>query len=154
MNVQQFGLYILKDDYFVRFKNDFLIHNKNENRPFYCSFVDSKGLIWFIPLSSQIQTYERKIKKDEEKHGECLFCYIGKVAGMKRAFLIGRMFPVTSRYIRREYTIKGEPYKVKNKNDIKNIQSRAKAYIAMIKSGKLKSDVDLKAILIELENEL
>lgn len=153
MDIKQFGLYILKDDYFVRFDNGFLIQNKNENRPFYCSFVDSKGLIWFIPLSSQVEKYEGKIKNAIEKHGESLFCYIGKVAGKKRAFLIGQMFPVTNQYIRREYTIKGEPYRVKNKNDIKNIQSRAKAYIAMVKAGKLKAEVDLNAIIKELENE-
>ncbi len=153
MKIQQFGLYILKDDYFVRFSNEYLIHNKNENRPFYCSFMDANGIIWFIPLSSQIETYERKIEKDIKKYGDCMYYYIGKVAGIKRAFLIGRMFPVTEQYIRREYTIKGEHYKIKNKVDIKNVQTKAKTYVAMVKAGKLKPDVDLMKIIEELSDK-
>lgn len=63
MEIKPFGLYSLKDDYFDRFKDSFLVQNKSENRPYYCSFKDCNGLIWFIPLSSQVDTYRIKINK-------------------------------------------------------------------------------------------
>ena len=67
MGIIEYGLYNIKDKYFSDFKNNFFVDNKCENRPHYCTFTDKKGTIWFIPLSTQTEPYQKKIEKDAAK---------------------------------------------------------------------------------------
>ena len=91
-----YGLYSIKDSYFSDFKRPYWMDNKNEGRPYYYLLQDSDGVHWVIPLSSQVENYERKIVREEAKRGagNCIYYHIGKIASAKRVFLIGDMFPV------------------------------------------------------------
>ena len=148
MEIVRYGLYSILDIYFEDFKSDYFCDNKRENRPYYCAFTDADGIIWFIPISNQVDKYKCKIAKDEQnsKDGKCLFYHIGKVAGRDQAFLIGDMFPVSSKYIKKEYTISSNHYVVGNQILIKEIHIRASKYLSLVKWGKLKPYVNIMEI--------
>lgn len=146
MEIIEYGLYNIYDKYFSDFKNDFLVDNKCENRPNYYTFKDKDNIIWFIPLSTQTQSYKAKINKDIEKHGNCLFYHIGIIAGIERVFLIGNMFPVTAKYIKKEYTINNKHYIVENKDLIKQINKKATKYLLLVQQKKLQPKVDILKI--------
>ncbi len=147
MEITQFGLYCIDDTYFEEYKknNDFK-DNKRENRPNYCTFIDSEKIIWLIPMSSQVETYTKKIEKDKQHHKECIFYHIGKVNGTDRVFLIGKMFPVTVKYIKRPYTYQDIPYVIENKDLIKQLNKRSKKYLALVKNQKIVPDIDIMKI--------
>lgn len=146
MDIVQYGLYNISDTYFVDFKdisNDFS-YNKNENRPNYLSYQDD-GIIWFIPMSSQVTKYKSKIESDEEKYGEgnCIFYYTGNIAGKEKVFLIGKMFPLTEKYIKKPYTIGNTHYILKNSTDVHNIHKRVSKYISLVKNNKIKPQINI-----------
>lgn len=151
-DVKKFGLYNVKDDYFNTFNNKYFSDNKQEKRPFYCSFIDCKGTIWLIPLSTQVANYKEKIIKDEKKHGKgkCLFYHIGKVAGKDRVFLIGNMLPISTIYIKKEFQINRRHYIV-SQNSLKSaIQQKSSKYLKLTRLGKLKPNIDI----LQIEKEL
>lgn len=118
------------------------------------SFTDKDNITWLIPLSSQVDNYKEKIKRDEEKHRFCLFYHIGRIMGIERAFLIGNMFPITSQYIKKPYTFSGVHYVIENENLIKELRKRAKRYILLVEQGKLRPNVDIMSIRDKLKDEL
>lgn len=62
MAIIEHGFYILDEQFFVDFPDEYLKGNKTENRPHYYCLTDPKtGLAWMIPLSNQIEKYERLI---------------------------------------------------------------------------------------------
>ncbi|WP_373163424.1 type III toxin-antitoxin system CptIN family toxin [Agathobaculum sp. Marseille-P7918] len=146
----QFGLYSIKDQFFQDFKSPYFPYNKFENRPYFCSVKDSSGIWWMIPLSTQVDTYQKKIQADEKKYGMCLYYHIGLIAGYKRVFLIGSMFPITEKYIKKEYTMAGTHYVVKNAKLIKEVQKRAKKYLSLVEHSKMKPSIDV----IKIRNAL
>lgn len=150
MNIVDFGLYTVKDEYFNKYKSTYFSDNKKENRPYYLSLTDKDGIIWLIPLSSQIEAYRAKIKKDTENKGSCLFYHIGIIHKKESVFLIGNIFPVTPLYLSNEYTYSNIHYIVKNATLIKEISKRTKKFLALVKSGKLKPNVDIMAIKNDL----
>jgi hypothetical protein len=152
MSVVPHGLYTVSNEYFVRFKSPYLTDNKLENRPYYYAFRDKDGIIWLIPLSSQVESYSNKIARDERRYGSgrCLYYHIGKIAGKNRVFLIGNMFPVTQDYIKKEYTLFGQHYVVRNEKLIKEIHPRAVRYLSLVRDGKLNPTVDILNIRDEL----
>lgn len=154
MKVTNYGLYNVKDEYFNKYRSSYFSDNKSENRPYYLSFIDNDGIIWLIPLSSQVDSYDSKIKAEVQKRGKCLFYHIGKVHGEDRVFLIGNMIPVTDYYILKEYTYSNIHYIVVNKKLIKDITIRAKKFLTLVSYGKLKSNVDIMAIKEDLLNNL
>ena len=151
MNIIDCGLYKLKDSYFEKFSSKFLIQNKSEKRPFYCAIRSADGIIWFIPLSTQVKSYKLIIEEDKEKYGNCLYYHIGRIAGRERVFLIGNMIPVKIEYIRSAFTIKGVPYIVKDKALIKAIMTKAKRYLSLVKAGKLRPNLDILKIQSKLQ---
>lgn len=152
MNIVDYGLYKVKDEYFEHFKSNYFTDNKSENRPYYLSFKDKDNIIWLIPLSSQTVNYQLKISQDIENRGECLFYYIDKIYGTDRVFLIGNMFPVTKEYILGEYTYSKIHYVVQDKKTIKEVSKRAKKFLTLVTYGKLKPYVDILSIKKELLN--
>lgn len=142
----QFGLYSVKDQFFNDFKSPYFSDNKFENRPYFCSFQDKSGVWWMIPLSTQVAAYQQKIEKDEEKYRMCLYYHIGKIAGHDRVFLIGNMFPVSEKYIKKEYTIAGAHYVVQNEALLREVQRRVKKYLSLVEHHKLKPYVDILGI--------
>lgn len=150
MEIVDYGLYNIKDEYFTDFKNDYWMDNKKENRPNYCVFKDKDGIIWFIPLSTQTEAYQKKIEKDESKHRSCIFYHIGTVNGKERVFLIGNMFPVTEKYIKKPYTVNNCAYVVGNKELIKQLHKKTNKYLTLVKTGKLKPNVDILKVKKQL----
>ena len=144
--IVQFGLYSIRDQFFIDFKNPYFSDNKAENRPYFCAFQDKTGVWWMIPLSTQVATYQKKITKDEQAHGMCLYYHIGKIAGQDRVFLIGNMFPVSKKYIKKEYTMAGTHYVIQNQLLLKEVQKRAKKYLVLIERQKMKPSIDVLEI--------
>lgn len=92
-------------------------YNKNASRPTYCCFEDTKhkGLFWAIPTGSidnknlnRINTY---IACDEGDIRSCYY-HIG-YTNQKAIFYISSAFPITDKYIQREYTTGGIPLELK-----------------------------------------
>lgn len=138
MELLEHGLYIVKEQYFTDFPSKHWMQNKSESRPHYYSFVDPKGVIWMIPMSSQIENYKAKIKKEEQKrNGRCLFYHIGKIAGKERVFIISDLFPITEDYIARAYTISSVEYVVRNETLNRELRSKAVKYIRLLEQKKL-----------------
>lgn len=105
------GFYIIKDDFFTEVNDPYLKGNKEQNRPHYYCFEDSEnGIYWMIPLSSRIDKYQRIIDKRLAAGKPCDTLYIVELDNnRKNVFLIQDIFPITADYIKREYTIAGNP---------------------------------------------
>lgn len=150
MELVTYGLYSVSDKYFADYKSEWFCDNKNENRPYFLSFLDKQGVIWLIPLSSQVQKYKNKIECDIQKYGSCLFYHIGEIYGNEKAFLIGNMFPVSESHITKPYTYSGKHYIVNNEQLIKDIKKRATKFLLLVEQGKLKPNVDILSIRNDL----
>ena len=148
--VPQFGLCIVSDLYFEDFPNVRHMDNKHENRPYFLAIREDSGVTWLLPLSSQVSKYRAKIQQDEKRHGSSLFHYITNVAGQERVVLIGNCIPVTDQYIVRPFTIRGTPYVFGSKDVCKQILSKFRRYIAMVRAGKLTPAVNI----LEIESVL
>ena len=107
------------------------------NRPHYYCFEDSDtGKFWMIPLSSRIDKY-KKIVENKEKAGKpCDIIHIVKLDDSREsAFLIQDMFPITEKYIEREYTIAGNHLMVTSEHVARTIEKKAKKVLKMLKRG-------------------
>ncbi len=153
MDIVTYGLYSVSDTYFSDYASEWFCDNKNENRPYYISFIDKSGVIWLIPLSSQVQNYKAKIDNDKNKYGDCLFYHIGVIHGSEKAFLIGNMFPISDEYIKKPYTYSNVHYIVKDQQLIKDIRKRATKFLLLVEQGKLKPHVDILSIRNDLLNK-
>lgn len=151
--MQSCGLYIVKDEFFTRFDaQQKLMDNKQERRPYYLGMQDKSGMLWLIPLSSQVSKYAAAIKRYEDKLGEgrCIFYYIAKVKGADKAFLIGDAFPCTAAYIKKPFTVNGTPYIFQNKEDIKALRSKLSQFVSLVRAKKLHPNANI----LELERQL
>ena len=142
------GLYILSDEYFVKYGQFGMMSNKYENRPYYLALEGTNGIIWLVPLSSKVEKYRLSIAADEEKHGKgnCIFHYIARVKRRDSAFLIGDAIPVVEKYLLRPFMVNGAPFIVEDKQDVKAIQSKLARYLTLVRNGKLKPYVDILGI--------
>ena len=152
MNLVPYGIYKVKDQYFRDFPspNDRYVHNKSENRPYYLAIQDQNGIIWLLPMSTQVEKYRAKIAADECKYDECITCFLMPYMSGERAVLIGNMIPVTEEYIKGEFTIARQHYVVKNQRVIREIKKRASKYLTLVRQGRMKPCVDILAIEQEL----
>ncbi len=117
--MKQGFFYIIKDEFFERFTDMGckFKYNKNASRPTYCCFEDTKhkGLFWAIPTGSidnknlnRINTYISCNECDIRSS----YYHIG-YTNRKALFYISSAFPITDRYIQREYTTNGIPLELK-----------------------------------------
>lgn len=117
--MKQGFFYIIKDEFFDKFEGMGckFKHNKNNSRPTYCCFEDTrhKGLFWAIPTGSienknlsRIQSYIDLDEKDVRSS----YYHIG-YTNRKAIFYISSAFPVTDRYVLRKYTTNGTPLELK-----------------------------------------
>ena len=155
MELESCGLYIVSDQYFADFPSVRHMSNKHENRPYYLAVRGSDGILWLVPLSSQVEKYNAKIRADEQKHGECIYYYIANVKGRESAFLIGNAIPATEKYIKKAFTVMGKPFVVRDKTDVRKIKSKLSRYLTMVRRGVMTPAVDILKIereLLEQEN--
>lgn len=131
------GFYIVKDKYFEDMADSNLKMNKDGNRPHYYCFGDANtGIYWMIPLSSRIDKYKSLMEKREKMGKPCDIIHIVKLDNDKEsAFLIQDIFPITEKYIEREYTIAGNHLMLTKKHIVKEIERKARKVIGMLKRG-------------------
>ena len=148
MELEENGLYVIKDSYFSDFKDKHLMLNKLENRPYFYALKESDNIFWMIPLSSKVENYQTKIKKHEAKYGrgKCVFYHIGKIMGKESVFLVGSTIPVSPKYIKQAYTIRGIPYVIESQALLNDIKRKHKKYLTLVKQKQLRPSVDIFAI--------
>ncbi len=149
--------YHIDDSFFSLINDPYLMPNKlNGNyRPNFVLFPDPniKGMYWAIPMSSQIEKYEKLISQKVAKYGTCDSIVIGKYGPKKSAFLIQNMFPVLDKYITNEHTFKGQTVKIENKL-INNILNKAYHCLNMYQKGVNMFFTDIKKIYTVMRNEI
>ena len=82
-----------------------------------------KKILWFIPISSKIDKYQKIIDRKIEKYGFCNTIIIRKIADKDAAILIQNAFPTLEKYIDHVHTIDGIPFRVPTdlQNEIKSL---------------------------------
>ena len=89
-----------------------------------------------IPLSSQLDKYKRIIEKKEKAGKPCDIIHIVRLDDSREsAFLIQDMFPITEKYIEREYTIAGNHLMLTSEHTAKEIEQKARKVMGMLKRG-------------------
>ena len=151
------GFYIIKDKFFEDMPDPYLKGNKAGNRPHYYCFEDTTtGMYWMIPLSSRIDKYKKIVEKKEKAGRPCDIIHIVKLDdGRESAFLIQDMFPLTEKYIEREYTIAGNHLMLTSEHVVKTIEQKAKKVMGMLKRGVkfTPTQPDVMKILAKLKQE-
>lgn len=124
MEIKTGYLYHIKDEYFNVVNDDSLMqnHEKGKKRPTYFTIKD-KNILWFIPISSKIEKYQKIIDKKIEKYGFCNTIIIRKIAGEYAAILLQNAFPTLEKYIDHVHTIDGIPLMVPTdlQNEVKSM---------------------------------
>lgn len=150
--VNECGIFIIDDRYFLDFPSDRHMDNKNGSRPYYFAVQGKDDIFWMVPISHQVEKYKRKIKANEDRYGESIFCFIANLKGEERAFLTGNVIPVTKDYIR-PFTVKGIPLVIKNQKDTQKIRSKVSKYLALTRQGKMRPAVDILSIEKKLKEK-
>lgn len=89
-----------------------------------------------IPLSSQIDKYKQIMKKKEKAGKPCDIIHIVRLDDSREsAFLIQDMFPISERYIDREYTIAGNHLMLTSEHVVKEVEQKARKVMGMLKRG-------------------
>ena len=109
--IKEGQFYFLSDQFYITFPDNKLMKNKEvidgekHDRPCFFAFSDNKNpdILWCIPISSKIEKYEAIYKRKMEKYHKCNTIRFGNVMGIKKAFLIQNMFPITKKYIANVY---------------------------------------------------
>lgn len=121
MKVQTGYIYHIKDEFFnkVNDKNLMSNHENGRARPTYFTIKDKK-ILWFIPLSSKIDKYQKIINKKILKYGSCRTIMIRKIADKDSVILLQNAFPILEKYIDHPHILNGKPLKVVDvlKNEI------------------------------------
>lgn len=124
MEIKTGYLYHIKDEYFgvVNDENLMQNHEKGKKRPTYFTIKD-KDILWFIPISSKVDKYQRIIDNKIEKYGFCNTIIIRKIADEDAAILLQNAFPTLEKYIDHVHTVDGVPLKVSTglQNEIKSL---------------------------------
>ena len=117
-------LYHIKDEYFDIVDDDTLMknHERGKKRPTYFTIKD-KDILWFIPISSKVDKYQKIIDKKIEKYCFCNTIIIRKIADEYSAILLQNAFPTLEKYIDHVHTVNGVPLNVPTdlQNEIKSL---------------------------------
>ncbi len=124
MEIKTGYLYHIKDEYFDVVNDENLMQNpeNGKKKPTYFTIKDKK-ILWFIPISSKIDKYQKIIDRKIEKYGFCNTIIIRKIADKDAAILIQNAFPTLEKYIDHVHTIDGIPFRVPTdlQNEIKSL---------------------------------
>lgn len=106
-------LYHIKDEFFDTVNDSTLMtnHERGKKRPTYFT-IEENEILWFIPLSSKIEKYQKIFDKKVEKFGFCNTIMIEEILGNKCAILFQNAFPTLKKYIDHIHTIDGHPARV------------------------------------------
>ena len=113
MKVETGYLYHIKDEFFDIVNDDNLManHERGKKRPTYFTIKD-KDILWFIPLSSKVEKYQKIIDKKTEKYGFCNTIFIRKILEKDSVILFQNAFPTLEKYIDHIHTLNGAPARV------------------------------------------
>lgn len=157
-NIQTGYVYHIKDSYF-KFANDtklMINHDNGGTRPnYFCIKRDNSDIMWFVPMSSQIEKYKKLQQEMIKKYGKCNKIVIGNYRGKDQAFLIQNIFPITAKYIDHIDTVNNKALQVAKPTRldiIKNVEEAFKLKDKGIK-GIIFPDVDkiAKKLIKEIE---
>lgn len=113
MKVQTGYLYHIKDEFFdiVNDNNLMTNHERGKKRPTYFTIEDEE-ILWFIPLSSKVEKYQKIFDKKVERFGFCNTIMIEEILGQKSVISLQNAFPTLKKYIDHIHTVDGKPAKV------------------------------------------
>ena len=116
-------------------------------RPTYFCIKDKNtNILWFIPMSSKVEKYN-KIRNDKiKKYGNCDTILIKKFLGKDSVFLLQNMFPTIEKYVDHVHIVNGEEAKVINQI-ILEIEKSFNKLIRLNKIGK-------KVIFTNIEKDM
>ncbi len=124
MKIKTGYLYHIKDEYFdvVNDENLMQNHEKGKKRSTYFTIKD-KNILWFVPISSKVEKYQKIIDKKVKKYGVCNTIIIRKIAAKDSAILLQNAFPTLEKYIDHVHTVDGVPLRVPKslQNEIKSL---------------------------------
>lgn len=128
-------IYHIKDEFFdkINDKGIMINHENGKARPTYFTIKD-KEILWFIPLSSKVDKYQKIIEKKIKKYGNCKSIMIGEIANKKSVILLQNAFPTLEKYIDHLHTINGVPVRVAD-NLKDEILENFNSLLAMKKQG-------------------
>lgn len=125
------GFYLIKQDYIDLIKNLGGKYSDNKQRPIFCCIKDKyiDNLYWAIPTSDishrtqqQIDKYRKYINLPKSDIRSAYY-HIGHT-NKPALYKISNCFPISDKYIDREYISKGKPLYLKNKQEIETIQKK------------------------------
>lgn len=113
MQIKTGYLYHIKDDYFKKVNDENIMsnHEYRKKRPTYFTIKDN-DILWFIPLSSKVDKYQKLLEKKVQKYGTCDSIIIAKIVEDDSAILLQNAFPTLEKYIDHIHMINGAPAKV------------------------------------------
>ena len=113
MQIRTGYIYHIKDEFFDKINDKGLMinHENGKARPTYFTIKDKK-ILWFIPLSSKVDKYQKIMEKKIIKYGNCKSIMIGEIANKKSVILLQNAFPTLEKYIDHPHTINGAPVRV------------------------------------------
>lgn len=154
MNIKTGYIYHIKDEFFdvVNDRNLMSNHERGKKRPTYF-IIEDKEILWFIPLSSKVEKYQKIIDKKIEKFGFCNTIMIEEILGKKCAILLQNAFPTLKKYIDHVHTINGIPAKVPETLS-KIILVNFKNLLKLKSKGINLFFVDIDKIKMQMLNEL
>lgn len=123
-------IFVMFEKMGCKFKN-----NKFESRPTFCCMKDKEidGLYWAIPTSkiTENKNLDRINKYINMKRGigSCYY-HIG-YTNYPAIYCISSAFPITEKYIDREYKVNGKHLVIKNKQQIQNIRKKLKEFYSL-----------------------
>ena len=106
MKIETGYLYHIKDEFFeiVNDENLMTNHERGKKRPTYFTIKD-KDILWFIPISSKVDKYQKIVDKKVEKFGFCNTILIEEIFEKKCAILFQNAFPTLEKYIDHIHTV-------------------------------------------------
>lgn len=136
--------YFLTDEYCNKFAKHGVMSNKETSadgvhrRPCFYAVSDSKNssVCWMIPISSQIEKYEKILEQKLKRYKIYDGLEFGYVQGRKAAFLLQNICPVTEKYIAEKYIDKHTGKAISIPNDLKRkINAKSKKIINQYYQG-------------------
>lgn len=130
--------YFLSDEYCEKFSKHGVMANKEidsdglHRRPCFYSIQDikDKNIFWMIPISSQIDKYEKILEDKLKRYKDYDGLEFGFVQGRKAAFLLQNICPVTQKDVVEKYIDKSTGKDVTIPNDVKRrIDAKARKII-------------------------
>ena len=137
MEIKTGYLYHIKDEYFDVVDDENLMqnHERGKKRPTYFTIKDKK-ILWFIPISSKVDKYEKIVNRKKEKYGFCNTILIEKIFDEDSVILLQNAFPTLEKYIDHVHTVNGKPARVSERLErtiLKNFKDLMKLHTRGVK---------------------